>query len=229
MAPRISPPLPNFHPPQRPTTDTIRDNLNPEDLATQSVRLKEEQLRREEGRLKEIEVPTAFSVAVTNARAVESAEGDFGSQTGTPRQRRSTQIPRSPSRHVPNHKCLGFPRRLTCTWKSVSPFGWPLLTTLVIVASRLQKERIWIVLSSLIFTLIFPYPFYFVLSRFLLFFPIFLQVTYFSCCDRQEGYGGCVSEGKLACRILSSSILSSPNLLVPCFMCKESFRINRPL
>ena len=35
----------------------IRENLNPEDLATQSVRLKEEQLRREEGRLKEIEVP----------------------------------------------------------------------------------------------------------------------------------------------------------------------------
>ena len=34
------------------------DNLNPEDLATQSVRLKEEQLRREEGRLKEIEVPS---------------------------------------------------------------------------------------------------------------------------------------------------------------------------
>ena len=34
-----------------------RENLNPEDLATQSVRLKEEQLRREEGRLKEIEVP----------------------------------------------------------------------------------------------------------------------------------------------------------------------------
>jgi cell division control protein 11 len=33
-----------------------RENLNPEDLATQSVRLKEEQLRREEGRLKEIEV-----------------------------------------------------------------------------------------------------------------------------------------------------------------------------
>ena len=33
-----------------------RDNINPEDLATQSVRLKEEQLRREEGRLKEIEV-----------------------------------------------------------------------------------------------------------------------------------------------------------------------------
>ena len=34
----------------------VRENLNPEDLATQSVRLKEEQLRREEGRLKEIEV-----------------------------------------------------------------------------------------------------------------------------------------------------------------------------
>src|SRR5436190_3969108 len=31
----------------------FRENLNPEDLATQSVRLKEEQLRREEGRLKE--------------------------------------------------------------------------------------------------------------------------------------------------------------------------------
>ena len=34
----------------------FRENINPEDLATQSVRLKEEQLRREEGRLKEIEV-----------------------------------------------------------------------------------------------------------------------------------------------------------------------------
>jgi len=54
----ILPPLLDFHSPQRPNTDTIRDNLNPEDLATQSVRLKEEQLRREEGRLKEIEVPS---------------------------------------------------------------------------------------------------------------------------------------------------------------------------
>jgi len=38
-----------------------RENLNPEDLATQSVRLKEEQLRREEGRLKEIEVIPSIS------------------------------------------------------------------------------------------------------------------------------------------------------------------------
>jgi cell division control protein 11 len=38
----------------------FRENLNPEDLATQSVRLKEEQLRREEGRLKEIEVHCQF-------------------------------------------------------------------------------------------------------------------------------------------------------------------------
>jgi hypothetical protein len=40
----------------------IRENINPEDLANQSVRLKEEQLRREEGRLKEIEVTRGFEV-----------------------------------------------------------------------------------------------------------------------------------------------------------------------
>jgi cell division control protein 11 len=44
---------------------TCRDNLNPEDLANQSVRLKEEQLRREEGRLKEIEVPQAHFFVLT--------------------------------------------------------------------------------------------------------------------------------------------------------------------
>ena len=45
------------------TNDVFSENLNPEDLATQSVRLKEEQLRREEGRLKEIEVPYPFKVS----------------------------------------------------------------------------------------------------------------------------------------------------------------------
>ena len=45
----------------------FRENLNPEDLATQSVRLKEEQLRREEGRLKEIEVsPPVLSLLINS-------------------------------------------------------------------------------------------------------------------------------------------------------------------
>ena len=70
----------------------FRENLNPEDLATQSVRLKEEQLRREEGRLKEIEVNSQF---YSSNCAVESAKRNFRSQTRTSCKRRSTQISRS--------------------------------------------------------------------------------------------------------------------------------------
>lgn len=49
-----------YTPPLAQRTNVPSDNLNPEDLANQSVRLKEEQLRREEGRIKEIEVPLPF-------------------------------------------------------------------------------------------------------------------------------------------------------------------------
>jgi phage-related protein len=96
-----------------------RENLNPEDLATQSVRLKEEQLRREEGRLKEIEVAPKKHVIVSNI-SVESAKGDFGSQTRTSCQRRSTQISRSSSRYKSKLQYLAHTRRNSCSRKSVS-------------------------------------------------------------------------------------------------------------
>lgn len=40
----------------RGVADALFSSMNPEDLASQSVRLKEEQLRREEEKLREIEV-----------------------------------------------------------------------------------------------------------------------------------------------------------------------------
>src|SRR5271170_5324224 len=53
---------------------------------------------------------------------VESAKGDFGSQTRTSCQRRSTQISRSSSRHKSKLQYLAHARRNSCSRKSVSAF-----------------------------------------------------------------------------------------------------------
>lgn len=63
-----------------PGMDNSSNSINPEDLATQSVRLKEEQLRKEEEKLREIEIKVQREISEKRQELIareESLKGDL--------------------------------------------------------------------------------------------------------------------------------------------------------